>query len=53
MTHEIGHLFGIYHCIHFECIMNGSNHLDEADGRPFHLCPICLHKLYFARLKNK
>ena len=52
LIHELGHLFGIKHCIFFECIMNGSNHLDEADGRPIHFCPICLHKIYFANYKN-
>jgi archaemetzincin len=25
--------------------MNGSNHLDEADARPLHLCPVDLRKL--------
>ena len=22
------------------CLMNGSNHLEESDSRPMHLCPI-------------
>jgi hypothetical protein len=30
------------------CLMNGSNHLDEADDRPLHLCPVCLRKLHDA-----
>jgi archaemetzincin len=25
--------------------MNGSNHQKERDGRPMHLCPVCLRKL--------
>ena len=25
MTHEIGHMFGLKHCIYFECSINGSN----------------------------
>lgn len=29
MTHEIGHMFGIRHCIYYECGMNGSNHIEE------------------------
>eukprot|EP01084_Bolivina_argentea_P054436 99825_1 len=52
LLHEIGHLFGLKHCVYFDCLMNGSNHIEEADSRPIHLCPICLHKLYFSRLKN-
>ncbi len=45
MAHEIGHMFGMRHCVHYDCVMNGSNHLDEADGQPMHLCPLCLRKL--------
>jgi hypothetical protein len=29
----------------YRCLMNGSNHLAEADARPLHLCPVDLHKL--------
>jgi archaemetzincin len=25
--------------------MNGSNHQEERDARPLHLCPVCLSKL--------
>eukprot|EP01083_Nonionella_stella_P004416 12772_1 len=50
LTHEIGHLFGLDHCPYFECVMNGANHLVESDAQPVHLCPICLHKLYFVSL---
>lgn len=46
MAHEIGHMFGLAHCLHFACAMNGSNHLDESDSRPMHLCPVCLRKLH-------
>jgi len=28
--------------------MNGSNHIDESDRRPMHLCPVCLRKLQFS-----
>jgi archaemetzincin len=45
LTHETGHMFGISHCIWYECVMNGSNHLAETDARPMHLCPVDLHKL--------
>jgi archaemetzincin len=48
LAHETGHMFGIRHCIFYRCLMNGSNHLDEADSRPFHLCPVCLRKLHSA-----
>ena len=31
--------------------MNGSNNLEESDESPLYLCPICLHKLYYCKLK--
>jgi len=48
MTHEVGHMFGITHCTHYACNMNGSNHLEELDREPMHLCPVCLRKLHLA-----
>lgn len=48
MSHEIGHMFGMAHCTFFACNMNGSNHLDELDREPSHLCPVCLRKLHMA-----
>jgi len=48
LTHETGHMFGLAHCIYFSCLMNGSNHLQESDRRPLHLCPVCLRKLQFS-----
>jgi archaemetzincin len=45
LVHETGHMFGIKHCIHFQCVMNGSNHLEESDSRDLYLCPVCLRKL--------
>ena len=46
MTHEIGHMFGLSHCIYYLCALNGSMHADEAASRPAHLCPVCLLKLH-------
>lgn len=48
LTHEIGHIFGLRHCQWLQCVMQGSNHLEEADRRPLDLCPICLRKLQAA-----
>ncbi len=47
LAHETGHMFGIKHCVHFDCLMNGSNHLAETDARPMCLCPVCLRKLHW------
>jgi len=45
LAHEIGHIFGIKHCIYYQCLMNGSNHLRESDEKPISYCPIDLRKL--------
>ncbi len=46
LAHEMGHMFGISHCVYFRCVMNGSNNLPEEDSQPMHLCPVDLRKLY-------
>jgi len=47
MVHEIGHMFGLRHCIYFNCIMNGSNTLEENDKKPIFMCPVCIRKLQY------
>jgi archaemetzincin len=49
LAHEVGHIFGLAHCIYYRCAMNGSNSLEESDRRPLRLCPICLKKLQWNR----
>jgi len=44
-SHETAHILSMQHCTKFECCLNGSNHLEEADRKPLHLCPICQQKL--------
>lgn len=52
--HELCHVFGMTHCPYFECLMNGSNLMNEADQKPFMLCPICLRKLEtYLNLKDR
>lgn len=45
LCHELGHLFGLSHCIWFQCLMCGSNGDWESDQHPAHVCPVCLAKL--------
>ncbi|MDB9741643.1 archaemetzincin [Akkermansiaceae bacterium] len=47
LSHETGHAFGIKHCTHYHCIMNGSNGMNETDRSPYHLCPVCLRKIHW------
>ena len=44
-SHEIGHMFGLHHCITANCIMNGTNSLAETDKNSIRLCSVCQRKL--------
>lgn len=44
-VHETGHQFGLRHCIRWECLMNGSNHLAESDASPPWMCHECEAKV--------
>jgi len=48
LAHELTHMFGVRHCVHYECLMCGCNHMAEFDKRPLFLCPIDLRKLQSA-----
>jgi archaemetzincin len=48
MVHETCHMFGLTHCVYWQCIVAGSNHQAEADSRPLRPCPVCLRKLHTA-----
>ena len=45
LSHETCHIFGLAHCVYFECNMNESTSLHEAMMQPLFLCPVCLKKL--------
>jgi archaemetzincin len=46
LVHELGHMFGIEHCIWFDCVMNGANNQRELQESVPHACPVCLRKLH-------
>ncbi len=48
LAHETAHAFGLRHCTAHLCVMNGSNHLEESDSRPLHLCPQDLRKIQWS-----
>jgi len=48
LVHETAHMFGLQHCVYFDCVINGSNNLRESDRRPLRLCPVCLRKLQYS-----
>jgi len=45
-SHEIGHMFGLHHCITADCVMNGTNSLSETDKSSIRLCSVCQRKLH-------
>jgi len=44
-SHEIGHMFGLHHCIEANCVMNGTNSMVETDSHSVRLCSLCQRKL--------
>lgn len=44
-VHETGHMFSMRHCTKYECVMSGTNHLNETDSRPVDACPECMAKI--------
>jgi archaemetzincin len=51
-VHETGHMFSLRHCTAYECVMGGSNSLDESDRRPLTLCPECMAKICWATRRD-
>ena len=51
MAHEVGHIFGLRHCIYFKCIMNGNNG-GANESSHFSLCPVCLQKICSVMKEN-
>ena len=48
IAHETGHMFGIRHCVYYQCVMNGSNSQLESDTHPLRACPVCMRKLQWS-----
>ena len=48
VSHEVGHMFGLEHCVARRCLLNGCNHVAEMDAAPMHLCPACRRKIVHA-----
>ncbi|PGH03938.1 hypothetical protein GX51_03774 [Blastomyces parvus] len=44
-SHELGHCFGIDHCMYYACSMQGSASLAEDARQPPYLCPVDLAKM--------
>ena len=46
--HETGHMFSMRHCTKYECLMSGTNHIEETDRHPIDTCPECSAKIEWA-----
>ena len=44
-SHELGHCFGIAHCVFYACVMQGTASLAEDVRQPPYLCPVDLAKV--------
>lgn len=44
-SHELGHCFGIDHCVYYACVMQGSTSVAEDSRQPPYVCPIDLSKI--------
>jgi archaemetzincin len=41
VIHELGHTFGLVHCITPSCVMHSSNYVEDIDQKEQHLCMHC------------
>lgn len=48
VSHELGHCFGIGHCIYYACNMQGTASMTEDVRQPPYVCPVCLSKISYA-----
>lgn len=43
-SHELGHCFGMDHCVYYACVMQGTASIAEDCRQPPYLCPVCATK---------
>lgn len=41
VIHELGHTFGLIHCIHSDCVMHSSTYVEDIDQKSHLLCMNC------------
>lgn len=46
INHELGHTYGLKHCIDFECVMHSSSNVDEIDIKSEDFCETCRKKIF-------
>jgi archaemetzincin len=48
LVHELGHCFGLDHCIEYKCIMNACKDMNDDLSTPYHMCPFDVQKLHYS-----
>ncbi|RAR06992.1 zinc ion binding [Stemphylium lycopersici] len=48
VSHELGHCFGMDHCVYYACNMQGTSSMHEDVRQPPYLCPVCEAKIAHA-----
>lgn len=46
IQHEIGHMFGLIHCHHPECVMRSSTYMEDIDQKERKFCSTCIEQLH-------
>ncbi|KAK7403961.1 hypothetical protein QQX98_010238 [Neonectria punicea] len=47
-SHELGHCFGMGHCVYYACVMQSTANMAEDVRQPPYLCPVCLAKVAYS-----
>jgi archaemetzincin len=45
VLHELGHCYGLLHCIDWDCVMHSSQGIEEVDIKGSHYCKNCAHSI--------
>lgn len=51
-SHELGHCFGLDHCMYKACVMQGTASVAEDMRQPMYLCPVCEAKVTWAIVRK-
>jgi archaemetzincin len=45
VVHELGHMFGLIHCLNPDCVMRSSTYVEDIDQKSHMVCPRCKSQL--------
>ena len=47
-VHELGHTYGLLHCVDTQCVMRSSTYVEQIDLKNRHFCMTCARAIYAA-----